>query len=368
MNNCYFHLFANCVPVKGASRSIICDLQRNAFDFIPNDLLEVLDLTKSDSYDEILKKYGEENKIALQEYFDFLISKDYGFWGSLKDQLSFPDLDLNWKTPFEITTAIIDFSAVSEHKISLILDQLEELGCVDLQIRIFDKISLEHLKEILAEVQLRRVKSIQLLVPFNSEIYEDDYIELCRNHLRIATLQIHSSPFTKKLDHLDNITYIEYVKQDVKDETHCGIISSSFFSINIDLFSEAQSHNTCLNKKISISKEGEIKNCPSMTKSYGNISKVQLLDVLKLDEFKSVWQISKDDIHSCQDCEFRYICTDCRAYLEEPDNQYSKPLKCGYNPYTSRWEEWSMNPLKQQARKFYKAQEELDNGLHKVKF
>ncbi|NIG32274.1 grasp-with-spasm system SPASM domain peptide maturase, partial [Enterobacter sp. Ap-916] len=31
----------------------------------------------------------------------------------------------------------------------------------------------------------------------------------------------------------------------------------------------------------------------------------------------------------------------------------SKPLKCGYNPYTGEWEEWSINPLKQKAIKYY---------------
>jgi len=213
---------------------------------------------------------------------------------------------------------------------------------------------------MLEVVRYKRVKSIQLLVPFNDEINEEDYVELCRQHLRIASLQIHSAPYNKKLDPLDRITYIEYAKQAVSDETHCGVISPNFFSINIDLFAEAQSHNTCLNKKISISKEGEIKNCPSMTKSYGHISKVRLIDALNANEFKKVWQISKDDIYGCQDCEFRYICTDCRAYVEDPKNPHSKPLKCGYDPSTTQWKDWSKNPLKLQVSKLYQMNEELN--------
>lgn len=31
----------------------------------------------------------------------------------------------------------------------------------------------------------------------------------------------------------------------------------------------------------------------------------------------------------------------------------SKPLKCGYNPYTGEWSDWSTNPLKQKAIEFY---------------
>ncbi|HLT42986.1 MAG TPA: hypothetical protein VKZ95_09805, partial [Sphingobacteriaceae bacterium] len=40
----------------------------------------------------------------------------------------------------------------------------------------------------------------------------------------------------------------------------------------------------------------------------------------------------------CKDCEFRYICQDCRAYLKNSDDLYSKPLKCTYNPYEGVWE------------------------------
>jgi hypothetical protein len=65
----------------------------------------------------------------------------------------------------------------------------------------------------------------------------------------------------------------------------------------------------------------------------------------------------KDQIEVCKDCEFRYICTGCRAYLEDPEDIHSKPLKCGYNPYTCEWEEWSTNPLKQKAIEHYGMQE-----------
>jgi len=123
--------------------------------------------------------------------------------------------------------------------------------------------------------------------------------------------------------------------------------------MNIESFTEAQHHNTCLNRKISIDSEGNIKNCPSMKESYGNIRDTTLQEALEKPGFKKYWNINKDQVEVCKDCEFRYICTDCRAYLEAPENIYSKPLKCGYNPYTCEWEEWSTNPLKQKAIEYY---------------
>jgi SPASM domain peptide maturase of grasp-with-spasm system len=94
-----------------------------------------------------------------------------------------------------------------------------------------------------------------------------------------------------------------------------------------------------------------------MAKSYGNIKDTKLIDVVNNPEFQKLWYIHKDQISVCKDCEFRHICTDCRAYLENPKDVYSKPLKCGYNPYTCEWEEWSTNPLKQQAIDYYEMRE-----------
>jgi hypothetical protein len=39
--------------------------------------------------------------------------------------------------------------------------------------------------------------------------------------------------------------------------------------------------------------------------------------------------------------------------VENPRDPYSKPLKCGYNPYTAEWAEWSQHPLKQDAIAYY---------------
>jgi SPASM domain peptide maturase of grasp-with-spasm system len=90
-----------------------------------------------------------------------------------------------------------------------------------------------------------------------------------------------------------------------------------------------------------------------MNDSFGNIKDTTLEEALNHSDFKKYWNINKDQITTCKDCEFRHICTDCRAYIEEPDDQYSKPLKCGYNPYTNEWAKWSTNPLKQKAISFY---------------
>ena len=77
-----------------------------------------------------------------------------------------------------------------------------------------------------------------------------------------------------------------------------------------------------------------------MKVSFGHHTHTSLSDVAMDNRFRSAWHIKKDMIKKCQDCEFRYACTDCRAYLEDPQDILSKPLKCGYDPYTGTWDNW----------------------------
>ena len=91
-----------------------------------------------------------------------------------------------------------------------------------------------------------------------------------------------------------------------------------------------------MNRKIAIDVKGEIKNCPSIPKSYGNVKNTSLLQVASEKDFQQLWQVKKDNIAVCKDCEFRHVCTDCRAFTEDGE-LYGKPSKCNYDPYTATW-------------------------------
>ena len=110
------------------------------------------------------------------------------------------------------------------------------------------------------------------------------------------------------------------------------------FCINLSFYSESQAHNTCLNRKLCIDADGNIKNCPNMPQTYGNIKDTTLSQSIEKQGFKDCWYICKDKIDVCKDCEFRHICTDCRAFIKDPQNIYSQPAKCGYNPYICLWQ------------------------------
>ena len=75
-----------------------------------------------------------------------------------------------------------------------------------------------------------------------------------------------------------------------------------------------------------------------MKTTFGKVKNIsQLSSIIRSQEFHKNWKITKDQISICKDCEFRHVCSDCRAYLQEPQNSLSKPLKCNYDPYTASW-------------------------------
>ena len=79
LNNKYFVLFANCMPVKGYKRSIVCDLLRNKYVFITNDLYKILKEYKNLSIGDIKKKYNNEYDNFIDEYFQYLLKNNLIF-------------------------------------------------------------------------------------------------------------------------------------------------------------------------------------------------------------------------------------------------------------------------------------------------
>ena len=93
MKNTYFQLFACCIAVQGASRTTICDVQRQSYEFIPNGLYDILQDCKTLSINEIKAQYNHEYDETIDEYFEFLVEKEFGFWCEKEELVLFPDLN-----------------------------------------------------------------------------------------------------------------------------------------------------------------------------------------------------------------------------------------------------------------------------------
>jgi len=351
--NIPFRLFANCIPVYGKKRSTICDIQRHDITLIPNDLYNIIEKYEGKSILFICKEYKNEFDNIILEYFDFLIEKEYIFF--TENPFFFPKISTNWDDPALINNAIIEIKNDLKYSINDIINSLNKMNCRHLELRCYDALEvlpITHLLNYIKDLE-SSILSINIMLPFINKKEIDLLINFSNNYKRIIYLVVYDSKKNKYKKFQKNEGYIYYTEKKITSNVHCGIISEKLFVINTKSFTESINHNSCLNKKISIDVNGNIKNCPSMLESYGNVKNTTLEQALNHNDFKKYWNITKNKIDICNDCEFRYVCTDCRAYIEKPKDIYSKPLKCGYSPYTNEWEEWSTNPLKQKSIKFY---------------
>lgn len=330
-----FKLFSCCIPVKGALRSIICDLQRRTFIFIPNKLYGLLTEYKDREIEFIKQEFENKYDKQISEYYDFLLSKDYGFWCDNPQQ--FPPISTDWRMPSAITNVVVDFNSQSDYNIIGIAKELEILGCLAIQFRFYDIVPKEVIQKILEAFNFSLIQDIELVIKSSPKQSIRDIEKLCVLNPRLSKIIIHSSKDNKKKKIRHIKTPILFIRSKITNHSFCGFVSHNHFIVNTTLFTESVNFNSCLNRKIGIDAEGNIKNCPSMTKSYGNIRDTTLKEAIEKQGFKDMWYIHKDQIEVCKDCEFRHICTDCRAYIQDPNNIYSKPAKCSYDPYTATW-------------------------------
>jgi SPASM domain peptide maturase of grasp-with-spasm system len=341
-----FMLFADCVLVRGAARSAIYDLGRNklvSFSSAYHDLILRLNGRSLEAASADLE--SDEQRAGLQRLVAWLIANEFGAW--TRDATAFPAIRTEWRASSVIHNAIVDVRSV-QHDFASLFCELDALGCEFVQIRAYSTLlSIAELDAIAAHAEHRSLRGVEILLPHDPTAYPDAaLLNFVVRRRIVSKLIVHSSPEDRVLTVSDDIPdsatrrHVYFIADRISGASHCGQISPRTLSApSTPLFTELQRHNGCLNGKISIDEQGRIKNCPSMSRSFGALGQTSLSEIAASAQLRSLWKIAKDQIETCRDCEFRYACTDCRAYVRSPGNLLSKPAKCGYDPYTGRWSE-----------------------------
>ncbi len=346
-----FRLFAHCIPVKGYGRGLICDLQRNRIHPVPNILCDILLQEEQQTIAALKACYDDQHDNIIDDYFRFLDQEELIFFTEHPEY--FPAMDLQWHHPAVVTNAILDFEATPAYDLIEALRQLEGLHCTQAELRCYGVLPIEFYDYVLTAIRTSGITSIGILSGFLARTQASAWTQLCDRHPRITSLTLHSSKEELVLPSEQRLTPVHFTRKTITGVHCCGMVHESYFRAYTETFTEALQYNSCLHRKISVDKEGYIKNCPSMQQHFGHIKDTSLDEALQQQDFRQHWHTTKDLITTCRDCEFRYVCTDCRAYVENPEDRFSKPLKCGYDPYTCIWEEWSVHPLKQAAIDHY---------------
>ncbi|WP_454047549.1 grasp-with-spasm system SPASM domain peptide maturase [Chryseobacterium sp. Marseille-Q8038] len=338
----FLQLYSVCLMTKGVKRSVIVDTQREEWYHIPNSLHTILLNYNNQKLEKLFGDFKGEEEI-LMEYLDFLYENDLIFYAESAD--CFPPLGDYIESPSIIESAIIDFDSTSQNLQHLeeIFSDLELLGCKNCQFRFFHSPSKAEIIKIVTLLGNSRITSLDFIIKYDESYNVDFLIELTKQNLRIKSVFVHSTPFSRieiiNAEYFSYMGNVVFIMQEIKDETHCGKISPEYFTTNFRMFNESLKYNSCLYKKIGVDTNGNIKNCPTLASSFGNIKQDRLTEIVIKESFTDIWNINKNQLSVCKDCEYRNVCSDCRGFLDESQIHNAKPVLCGYDPYNNVWQE-----------------------------
>lgn len=347
----YLHLLPSCTITEGYRRSLLHDTQSNKALLLSRETAAALKLFSGKQLEEFELHLGAlgMNTEAIDDLIKTLQEESFVYLSPV--YISFEPVNLKFDQPFSITNAIIDVANTNIDLLPTMLNCFQSIACPHLQLRIFRDVKLDDLlfNSLTAFTNTDTLSTIEILMPFF-----EDYEALAKHLVTKAQVKIvlYNSP-DNHLHQTDGGCDVVLISNILDFPTCCGIIDIEYFNFSLHHYIESVNYNSCLNRKISIDQSGYIKNCPSMKDHFGNVADINFSDVLKNDKFYDISEITKDHIKACSDCEFRNVCTDCRAFLEDPGDIYSKPLKCGYDPYSCTWNNWNNDPKKLNAIKYY---------------
>ncbi len=111
------------------------------------------------------------------------------------------------------------------------------------------------------------------------------------------------------------------------------------FLVNQENYERNRRWNSCWFGKAAVTGLGDVLPCVfARDQVAGNVKEQSLAEIILGERMLSFWGLTKDQVEGCRDCEYRYVCEDCRPWAcGFASNLYAKSPRCTYNPYTGEW-------------------------------
>lgn len=185
---------------------------------------------------------------------------------------------------------------------------------------------------ILRNLDLLRAEGIKFsLALVKLEKYADHYkdVEEFLNSYNPVKI-VHSNIFPSKPD---NSEFSRQLCKKDPNDIYGGSLSPDQFYLGCE-------RNSCWFQKMAVTANGDVIPCPMARKEIiGNLQTESFYTVLKKEaDISKFWNMTRDDIDICKDCEYRYFCKDCRPIEKDTSGGLNKRTRfCLYNPYTGEW-------------------------------
>lgn len=297
----HFIFFSNCLPVYGYFGTTICDVQYGEYQWFSADLTKLIQSIDNRLTISEMVSLFDNDISGLKQFFDYFENRRLGFYTDYPEK--YPRISKVWKYPSKITNCILDFDQSTNYNVENVINALETLMCRHIQFRFFYEVKRDKIYRLLEILKNSSILSIDIILSHSTNINVQDFKEFYDFNSRINSITIYNADSNYIVDELP--FNISYIAKEIINETSCGSIHKNHFVVGIKLFNETFAQNNCLGQKIGVDRFGEIKNCPSTSISFGNVSNTNLIDVHERIINAQITKVLKTEIKTCSDCEFR---------------------------------------------------------------
>lgn len=321
-----------CKFVKGFSRGIVYDLNREKFNYIPLELVDFIKFINGKTHLEVLS-YSKLSKEIINEYLQFIVDNEYAFLIPEPLFSSFPTLNSNFDLPGSLDTVVLLLDNFVNFDLGYYLDKFTSNGCRSVILCVLTSFSNEQWEEVIETINFSNIRDVQIVC---------DYIDDKNN---VILESIAYLPFVPSSFVIYNAPYQKVIKvNSIHDEKELSIgyytcqdlsfkflnVDIDYFHVNVSNFTESRKYNLFFNRKLFIDNNGK------MFHDYNFEHEVtSKIDDLSIFENTFAKQNKDTDI-ICSKCEYRYMCIDPRVPLLE--GSMSLGSKCNFNPFICKWE------------------------------
>ena len=332
MINKKIKLFSCCLPVKGINRGIVIDFKRKIFHVFSNEIIDVVDEYSNKSIYTIFQDF-KKSKSILKKYINYFVENEIVVISNETE--NFIDISTEFLKPFELDTVTLELDKNAAKYLIPLNEQLDLLGISCLKV-ILKRNNIGTLQKLLAIISNSKIQTITLFVEHETDI-ETDIAPIKNGQPRINEIIYYNVENSSRDISLD-LPNIYYENGTIQEVFFKKINSAENFVLEHEYYIESLNFNSVYNRSIFIDAQGNIKRYLDDKSIYGNVLKEEIAAIIENQDFTSFWKITKDQIKTCKDCEFRYVCPDGRIPEKSTEiNQYTHETKCIYDPYKNVW-------------------------------
>lgn len=278
-----YYISHNLVFSKGYRKTLIIDLYRNNIETVPNTFYDFIIRLVSDRMD--LK----EIKLEESYYLEYCIKKEYILFKEYEMPEDLYLNNFNYTLPNLISNAILEFNSLLDiENAKFIIKQLTKTDTKYIEIRIYKCTELIEVINFIELVDLKYFDLVEFYINLQFNLSIDNMIIDLNSSKLNRTTYFNFVFYSKNFEQTKKRGYnFEYcVIRGEFSNISCGKVSKQYFSIHHEAVKESINHNSCLHKKLSVDVNGNIKNCPSMKESFGNIKDTTLSEAIEKPGFK----------------------------------------------------------------------------------